>query len=198
MLIEPQPTFELTLADYFRERLGEQAAELKPPPQEDTLWYMGNVLARFGDSSQLFSYEQGQLSLRPLAMLYKDATETTNTRQRCLILRQLGDLALFLGALFPERYARRGIHKDYFVGMGGGAYDYLADNAHHSRHVFSELAATFTRMLELVARACSRQTLFDATDVLRLYQRWRTSGDPLLADQLRAAGIALPVADSLQ
>ena len=34
-------------------------------------------------------------------------------------------MALFLGALFPERFTRRGIQQDYVVGMGGGAYDYL-------------------------------------------------------------------------
>lgn len=182
----------LTLADYFRERLLASAEQLQPPPQEDTLWYLGSLLARFGDSDQLFSYDAGELGIRPLAMLYKDAHETRDPHDRCLLLRQLGDLALFLGALFPERYARRGIHQDYFVGMGGGAYDYLSENAVQYRHVFSELAAAFARMLELVAEACSRQRAFDATDILHLYQRWRQSRDRRLAEQLRALGIDLP------
>jgi len=198
MYIEAQPTFEMTLAEYFRERLEDRAAELDPPPQEDTLWYMGNVLARFGDSDQLFSYENGEVGIRPLALLYKDAHEASANWERCLILRHLGDLALFLGALFPENFARRGIRKDYFVGMGGGAYDYLAGNAQHSRHVFSELAATFTRMLELMAHACSKQQQFDASDVLGLYQRWRQSRDPVIGAQLQALGINLPETESLQ
>ncbi|MBB3047410.1 hypothetical protein FHR99_001646 [Litorivivens lipolytica] len=186
-----QPTFERTLADYFRERLHDEGAELNPIPQEDTLWYMGNMLARFGDSDQLFCYDEGELGIRPLAMLYKDAHEANDHRERCLILRQLGDVALFVGALFPESYARRGILKDYFVGMGGGAYGYLSENAHQNRHVFSELASTFTRMLELVARVCSKETQFDAGDILSLYQRWRRNQDPRLEEQLRALGIVV-------
>ena len=187
-----QSTFEQTLADYFRVRLTEVSEELDSPPHEDTLWYTGSMLARFGDTKQLFSYEEGAVTIRPLALLYRDAHETRDTRERCLILRQLGDLALFLGALFPESFERRGIGKDYFVGMGGGAYDYLSENSLRNRHIFSELATTFTRMLELVAQACARQTCFDSTDILNLYQRWQQSSDPVAAAQLRALGIDLP------
>lgn len=193
-----RPDFSLTLENYFRERLMDCAAAIKPTPQDDTLWYMGSVLARFGASEQLFSYDQGEVTLRPLALLYKDAHEAPGERERCLILRQLGDLALFLGALFPERYARRGINKDYFIGMGGGAYDYLADNASHNRHVFSELAHMFTKLLELVARACAKQHHFDAADILGLYQRWRHNRDPRLASQLQALGIQVSASDLMQ
>ncbi|HEY7884950.1 MAG TPA: hypothetical protein VIC08_08405 [Cellvibrionaceae bacterium] len=196
MPLIPPPPFEQTLADYFREQLLHSAEQLHRPPQEDTLWYMGNMLARFGDSEQLFSYDAGKMGIRPLALLYHDARETVNPRQRCLLLRQLGDLALFLGALFPENFARRGIRKDYFVGMGGGAYDYLAENAPQNRHIFSELAATFVQLLELIARACSRQQLFDATDILNLYQRWSQNRDHRLAQQLQAHGIIVPSAHS--
>ncbi len=186
------PAFELKLADYFRQRLQQVSEQIKPRPHQDTLWYMGSMLARFGDSRQLFCETEGEVSIRPLALLYKDAHETRDPRHRCLIMRQLGDLALFLGALFPEKYARRGILKDYFVGMGGSAYDYLSENAAQNRHIFSELASTFTRMLELVARACSRQTTFDNKDVLGLYQRWRKTGNPRVAAQLKALGFDIP------
>ncbi|MGL6160453.1 hypothetical protein [Microbulbifer sp.] len=195
MSLVQQQKFAMTLADYFRERLEECGQQLTPPPHKDTLWYMATMLARFGDSDQLFSYDRGEVSIRPLAMLYKDAWEAGDPRERCLILRQLGDLALFLGALFPESFARRGILKDYFIGMGGGAYDYLSENSRQNRHIFSELAAMFARMLELVAQVCARQKLFDAADVLNLYQRWRQSRDPRLAGQLLALGISLPESD---
>ena len=161
-------TFEMQLADYFRVRLGEISEDLDSPPHEDTLWYTGNMLARFGRTKELFSYDNEEVTLRPLAPLYKDARETEDNHARCLILRQLGDLSLFLGALFPENYARRGIRKDYFVGMGGGAYIYLSENAAQNRHVFKELAGTFTRMLELIARVCARDTCFDSMDILAL------------------------------
>lgn len=187
-----QTTFEHTLADFFRERLQDEARDLEPRPQEDTLWYIGNLLARFGDSGQVFSYDRGEVDIRPLALLYRDALEVDSHHHRCLLLRQLGDLALFLGALFPENYARRGIGRDYFIGMGGGAYDYLGENARHNRSVFSELSQRFDRLLELVALVCGRGQVMDAGDILQLYQRWRESNDPQLAAQLRGLGVVVP------
>ena len=200
MYLEPMqsPITESSLASYFRNRLSHYAQRLRPPPHDDTCWYIGSMLDRFGQSDQLFAYEDGRLTLRPLALLYKDALEANNDRERCLILRQLGDLSLFLGALFPENYARRGIQRDYFIGMGGGAYDYLAENARQNRHIFSELSRMFGRLLELIANACSRKQTVSATDILSLYQRWRETKDPIVKGQLQALGIVVDDNVSLQ
>lgn len=195
---EHSPIAETSLASYFQQRLSHYAQRLRPPPHDDTCWYLSSLLERFGRSDQVFVYDQGHLTLRPLALLYSDALEADNERDRCLILRQLGDLALFLGALFPQRFARRGIQRDYFIGMGGGAYDYLAENARNNRHIFSELARTFARMLELVSNACARQQSVSATDVLAMYQRWRQTKDPIAGEQLRSLGIDLSGSDSIQ
>lgn len=189
---------EPSLAVYFRDRLTEYSAAYRPPPQEDTLWYLSDMLARFGQSDQVFSYEEGSLTLRPLAMLYSDANEAPTAHHRQLILRKLGDLALFLGALFPENFTRRGIEKDYLVGMGGAAYSYLSSSSGRHQHIFSELSATFTRILELVSQACSKENFFDATDIFNMYQRWRETRDPLLKTQLEAIGISLQENDFLQ
>jgi len=192
------PVSESSLANYFRERLSHYAEQLRPRPDEDTCWYLGNLLDRFGRSDQLFAYDEGEIALRPLALLYGDAVEARNERDRCLLLRQLGDMALFLAALFPGRFARIGIEREYFIGMGGGAYEYLAENANQNRHIFAELAGSFGRMIELVARACKGSQALSASDVLALYQRWRDSRDPAAGSQLQALGIDLSSADTLQ
>jgi hypothetical protein len=184
--------FERTLADYFRQRLTALTENHSDSYHEDTLWYMGNMLARFGLRDHLFHYDKGELQIRPLALLYKDALETPEPHQRCLLLRHLGDMALFLCALFPERYQRRGIRKDYFLGMGGGAYSYLSENAQQNRHIFAELANKFAALLNLIAQACAKQMPFDAKDVLRLYRSWMVSGDDSVASQLQGLGISLP------
>lgn len=197
-LREQVPVTETSLTNYFCRQLNIHAERLEPPPHADTRWYIGNLLDRFGRSERLFTYDNGQLTLRPLALLYSDAIEASNERERCLLLQHLGDMALFLGALFPEKWARRGIGKDYFVGMGGGAYDYLADNARSNNHIFAELAGTFTRMLELIANACSRSEQLSAEEILGLYQRWLQSRNPVIEGQLRALGIELDGSEQLQ
>ena len=200
MQFDPQqlPVTETSLSCYFNERLTEHARRFRPPPHQDTCWYLGSLLDRFGRSEQLFCWQDGQLTLRPLALLYSDAVEARNERERCILLQQLGDMALFLGALFPRRFARHGIGQDYFIGMGGSAYDYLADNARHNRHIFAELSGTFTRMLALVAQACSRHHALSTEDVLALYQRWMQTRDPVAERQLRALGIELQGSERLQ
>jgi len=200
MRLDPQQQAitETSLSSYFSRRLTRYARRFRPPPCEDTCWYLGNLLERFGRSEELFAYADGHMTLRPLALLYSDAIETNNTRERCLMLQQLGDMALFLGALFPERFTRHGILQDYFVGMGGSAYDYLADNAKTNRHIFAELANTFTRMLEMVANACSRSQRLSTEEVLAIYQRWLITRDPVIENQLRALGIDLAGDERLQ
>ena len=138
------------------------------------------------------------MTLRPLALLYSDAIEADNARERCLMLQHLGDMALFLGALFPQRFTRHGILQDYVVGMGGSAYDYLADNARTNRHIFAELATTFTRMLEMVANAGSRTQRLTTEEVLALYRRWLSTRDPVIENQLRALGIDFAETERLQ
>jgi len=200
MLIEDNQVTvtETSLANYFKKHLTRHAARLRPPPHEDTCWYISSMLDRFSRSEQLFSYQDGKITLQPLALIYGDALVASNEHERCLLLQRLGDMALFLGALFPDRFARHGIQRDYFIGMGGSAYDYLADNARQNRHIFAELARMFARMLEMVAEACSRTRSLSAAEVLALYQRWLNTNDPLAEKQLRALGIQLNGSERLQ
>ncbi len=184
-------TSDASLSEYFREQLARHAQELEPTPQEDTCWYLGNLLVRFCRSENFFAYEDGRMDLRPLALLYGDAVEARNEHERCLLLQQLGDIALFMGALFPGNYTRRGLRQDYLVGMGCGAYDYLADNARRGRHVFAELAGDFSVMLELVANACTADRQLPDEAILALYERWRVTRSPLAKRQLQAVGIDL-------
>lgn len=191
------PVTERSLADYFRQRLDRYAQALRPPLHEDICAYVGRVLDRYGRSEHLFTWEDGQLGIRPLGQIYGEAREARSERERCLLLRQLGDMALFLGALFPDRYARYGIQRDYYVGMGTGAYGYLADNARGDRHVFGELARAFTRVLAMIEDACAELRERDDAAVLALYRRWLERRDPLAERQLRRLGIPIGGGDRL-
>jgi hypothetical protein len=171
-------TGDVSLSEYFRDQLAVHAQELEPKPKEDTCWYLGNLLVRFSRSEDFFAFEDGRFTLRPLALLYSDALESRNEHERCLLLQQLGDLSLFLGALYPQYYRRRGLQQDYLIGMGCSAYDYLADNARRGRHVFSELAGAFGAMLELVANACSSDQAYATENVTALEEHWRPARNP--------------------
>lgn len=183
--------FERQLVTFFKERLSEAAGDEAADTPEDIFWYLGAVLARMGLSTRLFSHDEDGFHLRPLALLYKDAHEAQDTRQRCLILRQLGEQALFVGALFPERYHRRGLDQGYFIGMGQGAYDYLAEHAEQQRKLFDAMAQYFADYMAWAARAARRTVTRSVDDIMAVYAEWTRTGSEQAADQLRAAGIVL-------
>lgn len=183
--------FERDLARFFKERLSEVTDEGAEAVPEDILWYLGAVLARLGHSSRLFSHDQDGMHLRPLALLYKEAYEAREPSQRCLILRQLGEQALFVGALFPDRYRRRGLKTDYFISMGSSAYDYLSEHAERNQSLFEAMARHFAEYMGWVARAARRNVTRNAEDIMSVYSEWLRTGSEQAADQLRAAGITL-------
>jgi hypothetical protein len=60
------------------------------------------------------------------------------------------------------------------------------------------LANTFTRMLEMVANACSRSQRLGTEEVLALYQRWMQTRDPVIEKQLQAIGIDVSNGSQMQ
>ncbi len=182
-----------SLLEFFQHRLAREVEVqgCKPPPAEETLWYLCDMLDRFSRSEHLFDYFDGRYGVRPLALIYGDALAAGDDRQRCLLLQRLGELALFLGAFLRERYRRWGIRRDYFIGMGSGAYEYLAEHAPANRAVFEELTQRFAALLELISAAGEPDPEYDARRVMALYSRWLHSHDPTIATRLRALGIVL-------
>ncbi|RMH48404.1 MAG: hypothetical protein D6694_00575 [Gammaproteobacteria bacterium] len=148
--------FKQVLYKFFRERLETCTAEHQVSPQYETICYLGDTLSRMAVTDELFVVETEGRVIRPLALLYKDAREADNEWEKRLLLQKLGEQALVTGALFPERWARKGLYQDYFVGMGSAAYDYLAEQPVPKQSVYRELAERFAALIELVMRACFR------------------------------------------
>lgn len=149
--------YQQTLKQYFYQRITKVARQFKPKPAEDICWYIIQLLVNFGDSRRLFDYDEEGPKLKPLAFLYKEAHETKDAYTRNIMLRRLGDLALFLGSLFPEKYQRKGIGKDYFVGMGAAAYDYLSEVNSTQEKLYSELSVKFNCWINLIEQVCQRE-----------------------------------------
>ena len=69
------------------------------------------------------------------------------------MLRRLGDIALFIAGLFGPSLERKTVGVDYYINMGGGAYDWLSDSLAAtgdrslSWRTFRELAENFEAMV---------------------------------------------------
>lgn len=178
------------LNEWFKDRLSDASRNSSPPLSENTLVYLVKLLVFYSDSRHFFEANEHGLRLPTLAFIYRDAHEAKTTSQKLINLRRLGDLSLFIGSLFPDKLKRAGIKKDYFIGMGGGAYSTLAEYSYGDPQVFHELSARFPRLLQIISAACHRELQFNAEEIFALLQRWQASGDDLLKRQLLSLGIS--------
>ncbi len=182
------------MGEFVKDKIAEQSKRHSQFEQPETLWYAGNVLVQFLENTS-FHANCGDTRVPVLAELFGKATQAKSRSERALWLRRLGDTALFLGALFPENFERRGIRADYLVGMGGGAYSALATSSPPQTGVYQELASKFPRVMKILAEVCEKESLFDASDVVALYERWNATRDPLTKAQLCSLGIT-PISTS--
>jgi hypothetical protein len=180
---------ETPLLEMFVQGISDQSDKLAPPLSDEVIQYLANILIRFSRSKNLFVTNDESRSLPTLAFLYQDANQATTSYQRNISLRQLGDSALFIGSLFPEHYAQKGINRDYFIGMGGGAYCALGDANYGDADTFYEMAEKFPKLINILANACYRELDYNASEIFSLLERWQTSKDETLRKQLDAIGI---------
>ena len=177
-----------SLAEFVRAKLFTEAERHPQFNQEETLWYAGNVLVQYLDSST-FHDPDPKHRTPILAHLFNRASHARSSVERTQALRNLGDTALFIGALLPGSLRKRGLRSDYLVGMGGGAYSALSANSGPQTQMYSGLAEKFPKVMEILSAVCDKELMFDTGDVVALYERWEQSGSALIKAQLESLGI---------
>ena len=189
--------------DFFRELLQKSIAHQRAEVHDETRAYLVNLLSGFSESEALFSRdENGGLESRPLAFLLKDALDEEGP-MRLARLRKLGDTSLFVSGFLPESLDRGVVGVDYYISMGERAYDALggavAKKVRGSgelvvrRSVFEELAAKFKQLVELLHEISERTWAATNAGMVRLYDRFLSTGSMRLATVLRGQGVLVPI-----
>ena len=100
--------------------------------------------------------------------------------------------SIFAEPRVSEEQARKTINSmDHFelARLGGRAYGYLSTEHRFLKAIFTELAQKFAQFVEVLSEVSERCALTDATNLLRLYERWLATGSERSADLLRQQGI---------
>lgn len=192
----PNPSIRTagSLPAYFHATLGKVLCEQSLDAPDQTRWYLANLLSRFAYSDQFYQYSHDNgWELRPLALIYADAVHARSERERRLNFQRMGDVALFVSALFDGILRRRAVRRDYFVAMGCGAYAYLADNPAHGndQSIFQDLSERFVVFVDVLSQVGANGRRFDQQDVLRLVRLWRETGSRAAKRQLDALGVGV-------
>ncbi|MCC5795365.1 MAG: hypothetical protein JJT85_11610 [Chromatiales bacterium] len=190
-----------SLQEFFRQSVEDALASNRVAVDTHTSVYVVNLLTRFARSEAFHGDGAPGPRNRPLSLMLNDVVEAGSSAERMLLLRRLGDVALFVSGFMADGLHRHAVGVDYYVRMGGGAYQTLASAAPDSARtrayapVFAELAAKFQDLVDALNEVRSAAGPARDADVLRLYELWLTTGSRRAARLLRQLGIA-PVSQS--
>jgi hypothetical protein len=180
-----------SLRDFFRDLLTRALENQRARVQPFTELYLVNLLHQFLASEALFvQAEDGTWQQKPLALLLKEALEEEGPG-KVRLLKRLGDTSLFISGFFPDSLSRRSslVDVDYYIAMGGRAYDAVARHALESS-LWEELSEKFRLLVDILNEVSERTLAANDAGLIRLYERWLKTGSDRLATLLMRQGVA--------
>ncbi len=190
-----------TPVEFFREQLGKAMEHQRVSTSAFTEFYLVNLLAACIDGETLPRPETG-FDEMPLALLYARALHATR-HERAMLLRSMGDTALFVSGFFTDSLSEGAGSLRYYCDLGGHAYARLAHEhepaASVGPAVFSELSAHFRRFVDVLSEVSEASRLASPHSVVRLYERWLQTGSRRAAALLAEKGITpLPPGEAVR
>ena len=181
------------LESFFRGQFTSASKTLGVEVDASAEYYVVNLLCAYSrrGSNPLPGEE-------PLAFLYKRALEAP-TGERILILKNLGDLALYVAGFFTEFIERSLVDVSYYISMGGNAYTSLSDilgsrpRGGSFAEVYNELARKFAALVDVLMEVADRCRSTQNDDLVRLYDRWMRTGSDRIHRLLVEKGLVLAV-----
>ncbi|MBI4476011.1 MAG: hypothetical protein HY654_02495 [Acidobacteria bacterium] len=173
-----------TPIEYFRELVEGAVERQRVESEELTRFYVVNLLAGFVqlDEGKPFDSE-------PLSLQLGRALQSGGATQRAG-LRQVGDASLFISGFFSESLNRRLVDLDYYISLGGYAYEELSrQESQRVSRIFAELAEKFTAFVDVLSEVSERSGISSNNDLLRLYEKWIRTGSRRDGELLIERGI---------
>lgn len=185
----------LDVRNYFQDSVQTAVHNQQLDIGDDTLVYIVNLLTDFTRSDRLYEDTTDGRMIKPLVKFYSEAVSAESWQDSNYALKRLGDIALFISGLFANSLQRSLVDVDYYIAMGGSAYDSLADSSRRSFHghnfsdIYRELAEKFARLVDVLGEVGDEFQAGGNQDLLRLYEVWMLTGSPQAARKLRQLGI---------
>ena len=199
-----QPDFMQSPAEYFGEVLQEafESRQIKTFPLVHQ--YLIDMLTYYMFTDNLFDIdkETGQRKSPFLAELYLTAHQKDLTgEERVDLYKKLGDTSLYISGFFGDSLKRKVVDVDYYAGIGGAAYGCLAEQAEESLYakLYEEFAHRFLEFVDVLTFISQKVLIQTNKDLLRLYDRYISTGSELAREQLIENGLlANPLKKSYQ
>ena len=182
------------LREFFRDELHGALEKQQVVVEDQTEYYVVNLLTLFARSEALYDQTPDGTRLKPLVVMLTEALEAPSSEDRNRGLQRLGDVSLFIAGFFARSFARKLIDIDYHIAMGGRAYATLADTMSRGRgrvlgKVFGELSQKFQPMVDALNEVSETSYTHSDKDILRLYEIWLKTGSRRCFDLLKRLGV---------
>jgi hypothetical protein len=174
--------------EYFKELVEGALTRQGLVANELTSFYVVHLLTGF------IERRQGD-DAAPLGIQLARALDRAGAEQRAS-LKQIGDVSLFVSGFFADSLRRKLVDVDYYVSIGGVAYQALSrDETDAFSPAFAELAEKFIAFVDVLSEVSERSSCASNMDLLRLYERWLKTGSRRSGQLLVERGV---VPNSLQ
>lgn len=169
---------------FFENRVDTAFKRLGFRPRALSRQYLVELLESFMFSGKVF--EKGET----LAELYLRAMSAPGP-QRLQMLKKLGDGSLYISGFFGDSLTNKMVDIDYYVDMGGTAYGTLAVASGDGdlAVVYDEYARNFGAFVDVLTFISQESLIQSNGDLLRLYDRFVTTGSRLAEEQLAEKGL---------
>jgi hypothetical protein len=174
---------ESSAVEYFKELVEGALAHQRIETGELTSFYVVHLLTEF------MQRPAGDTREQPLGVRLMQALESGGTQQRTS-LKEIGDVSLFISGFFSDSLKRKLVDVDYYVMVGGRAYDALSRvETDTFSPVFAELADKFVVFVDVLSEVSERSSCATNADLLRLYERWLKTGSRRSSQLLVERGV---------
>ena|SRR5262245_7893468 len=171
--------------EYFKELVDAAILHQRLSATESASFYVVQLLAGFL-RRPVDGADGGDA---PLAIRLAQALESGGLRQRHG-LREIGDVSLFVSGFFADSLNRKTVDVDYYVSIGGYAYNALSRvESDTFSPLFAELADKFVGFVDVLTEVSERSSCASNADLLRLYERWLRTGSPRSGQLLAERGV---------
>jgi len=180
------------LGEFFRDEVSQARNTLGIELSDLTEYYVVNLLCDYSGRNDAVPKPGDE----PLALLYKRALESPPDT-RIQLFKNLGDVALYVSGFFADFVERSLVDIDYYISMGGNAYNSLSGlvvaqrNGETFAEVYTQLAKKFAELVDLLAQIAERSNLQGNGDgeLLKLYDRWARTGSERIHKKLIEKGL---------
>ncbi len=189
-----------SMREYFRETLTASLRSRGVSLSETAQVYVVNLLTEFARSDHAFAgTDRGD---KPVMAELLIRAQDSEPQEAIRLYKHMGDSTLYLSGFFPSAVERGATSVDYYVSVGGSAYDAVSrlvrTQAATSSALFAELADRFKELVELLCSMSlhgERSRRLDDSQVLSLVDRYRRATSPAeqreVAATLQRQGVVL-------